>query len=311
MQRIARRFLVSMALAPALMLVTSEVCQSNKDQVASAGLGASWEQGRSAMWELSQQRRLAAALLALKPQRPGVIDAYVVVVGLDADPVFGREAAEAAKVLARRYDAVGRTVLLSAGSKTAPNGSPAFLSASLAAVAGKMNLKEDALILYTTSHGGHDVGIAYRDGDNGYGLIAPQRMAELLTELKIERRLVMISACYSGQFVGALAHPETAIVTAADDDRTSFGCAPGNDWTYFGDALINNELRKAQPFEKAASAATALIGTWEFAGGLTPSKPRLFIGEGAKLWLAKLETRIPPGATPKVGRPALEVGKVP
>ncbi|MFM9852733.1 MAG: C13 family peptidase [Sphingomonadaceae bacterium] len=311
MQRTVKQLVVSSALVAASLLLGSATCQSNKSPEEGAGQGASWEQGRSATWELSQQKRLASALLSLKPQRPGVIDAYLVVVGLDADPVFGREAAEAAKVLARRYDAVGRTILLSAGSPTAPNGSPAFLAASLAAVAAKMNLKEDALVLYTTSHGGHDVGLAYRDGENGYGLIAPQRMAALLAELKIERRLVMISACYSGQFVGALAHPDTAIVTAADDDRTSFGCAPGNDWTYFGDALINNELRKRQPFEKAAAAATALISSWEFAEGLTPSKPRLFIGESARLWLAKLEARIPPGTTPKVGRPALESSKVP
>jgi hypothetical protein len=296
--------MVGLAAAPVLCLTGSTTCQSDQSAEAGAARGASWEQGRSATWELSQQRRLTAALLALKPQRPGLIDAYVVVVGLDADPVFGREAAEAAKVLSRRYDAVGRTILLAAGSPTAPNGSPAFLSASLAAVAAKMNLKEDALILYTTSHGGQDVGLAYRDGDKGYGFVAPQRMADIMTELKIERRLVMISACYSGQFVGALAHPDTAIMTAADDDRTSFGCAPGNDWTYFGDALINTELRKPQPFEKAANAATAIISSWEFADGLTPSKPRLFIGEGAKGWLAKLEARIPALATAKVGRPA-------
>ena len=37
----------------------------------------------------------------------GVVDAYVVVAALDADPVFNREAREAGRVLARRFDAAG------------------------------------------------------------------------------------------------------------------------------------------------------------------------------------------------------------
>jgi Peptidase C13 family len=290
----------------ALLLAIPAAAQVGTNDIDGANKGVSWEQNRSPAWELGQSQRLVTALAALKPERKGIVDAYVIVVGLDADPVFGREASETAKVLARRYDAVGRTVLLSAGSPSLPNGSPSHLSAALAAVAAKMNLKEDALILYTTSHGGPGIGIAYRDGASGYGLIAPQRLAGLLSELKIERRLVMVSACYSGQFVAALATPDSAILTAADDDRTSFGCAPGNDWTFFGDALINNELRKAQPLEQATNAAFALIGGWELSKGLTASKPRSFIGDTAKLWLATLEKRIPAGTTAKVGRPAIE-----
>jgi hypothetical protein len=300
------RNLQFMALVGALFAAGAALAQNAGSDIEGANKGISWEAGRSPAWELAQRQRLVSTLAALKPQRPGVVDAYVIVVGLDADPVFGRESAETAKVLARRFDAVGRTILLSAGSTTAPNGSPPHLSAALAAVAAKMNLKEDALILYTTSHGAPGIGLAYRDGTSGYGMIAPQRMASLLADLKIERRLVMVSACYSGQFVTALATPDSAIVTAADNDRTSFGCAPGNDWTFFGDALINHELRKSQPLESAANAAITLINGWEYAKGLTSSKPRIFIGEGAKLWLALLEKRMPAGTTAKVGRPAIE-----
>src|SRR4051812_14863401 len=57
-------------------------------------------------------QRLQAALSRLQPQRPGVVDAYVVVAALDADPVFNREAREAGRVLARRFDAQGRTLVL-------------------------------------------------------------------------------------------------------------------------------------------------------------------------------------------------------
>jgi Peptidase C13 family len=294
----------------ALLCATSVFAQVSEENVAAANRGFATTQGRSAAWHLAEHRRLAASIAALKPQRPGIVDAYVMVAGLDDDDVFGREAAEAARVLSRRYDAVGRTVLISAGTgardTSAPNGTPGNLATMLAAVASRMNVKEDVLILYTTSHGAPRIGIASKDGKNGYGMIAPLRLAELINELGIERRMVMISACYSGQFVTPLATPSSAIITAADDNRTSFGCAPSNDWTFFGDALINTALRKPQATEAAVSEAFTLIGGWEFTKGLTSSLPRSFIGDQAKLWLAALEKRMPTAATAKVGRPAIE-----
>lgn len=289
---------------------TAPPCQNDVQNQAAANRGFSSEQGRSAAWHYTQLQKLNAAISALKPQRPGVVDAYVIVIGLDADPVFGREAAEAARVLSRRYDAVGRTVLLAAGTGAAnpqvPNGSPQHLATSLAAIATRMDVNEDALILYATSHGGPGIGMVYRDGDSGYGLLSPDRMATLLRELNISRRMILISACYSGEFVTPLASDQSAIITASDDDRTSFGCAPGNDWTFFGDALINQALRGGDTIETAANKAFALIGEWEFAKGLTPSKPRMFIGSGAKSWLSALEKRQPAGATARVGKPAFE-----
>jgi hypothetical protein len=102
-----------------------------------------------------------------------------------------------------------------------------------------------------------------------------------------------------------MATPESVIVTASDDDRSSFGCAPGNDWTYFGDAMINNAMRKPTAFEPATVEAFSLIAGWENDRDLTPSQPRLFVGPNAKPWLTALETRLP-AATARVGRPAIE-----
>lgn len=280
--------------------------QISPQDVASAQKGMSWDQGRSAQWHLDQQRKLATALAALKPQRGGTVDAYVLIAGLDADPVFGREASETAKVLARRYDAAGRTVLLASGTTTAPDGSPPNLAAGLAAIAERMDKAEDVLVLYATAHGAPGIGIVYKDSDKGYGMIAPQRLAALLDELGIRRRLIIVSACFSGQFVDALAEPHSVVLTAADNDRTSFGCTPSNDWTYFGDALINQQLRTPAKLESAASDAYRTISEWEFAAGLTSSKPRIFVGRDARIWLSQLEARIPVGSTARVGRPAVE-----
>lgn len=277
------------------------------DSAAQADMGIDVERDRAAAWSLAEHRRLAAALAALKPQRRGVADAYVVVAGLDSDAVFGREAREAARVLQHRYGAQGRTILL-AGSdgradSTHPMGSPANLSVALARVAELMDPAEDVLVLYTTSHGA-PFGIYYNDGDQGYGAISPARLWRELSALGIRNRLVLISACYAGVFVPLLSSDTTAIITAASAERTSFGCHADNDWTFFGDALVNHALRRPVPLAAAAAEARGLIAGWEARGRLEPSEPQVSIGAGAAAWLARLEARLPPATAP-VGRPAV------
>lgn len=297
-----------LALVGALFVTSAASAQVSPQEVAAANRGIVTEQGRDAAWHYAQHRLLGSAINALKPQRPGVVDAYVVVAGLDSDPVFGRETAQTAKVLARRFDAVGRTIVLAAGNgagdATIPDGSPANFEVALGAIAAKMDLKEDVLILYTTSHGAPEVGLAYRDGDHGYGWIGPRRLADLLNGAGISRRLVMLSACFSGEMLPYLVNDSSVVVTAADRDQTSFGCAPGNDWTFFGDALINTALRTPQPFDTAIAQAFDLIRNWEISKRLQPSRPQFYTGSAAYLWLQALEKRMPADATPKVGRPA-------
>jgi hypothetical protein len=62
-------------------------------------------------------------------------------------------------------------------------------------------------------------------------------------------------------------------VTAAAEDRTSFGCAADNDWTYFGDAMINRELRKPQPLAAAFAETVGLVSSWDAQGAAVPSNP--------------------------------------
>jgi hypothetical protein len=285
------------------------LAQSTFNPIEAAKNGWSAEQDRSPEWLLAQHRKMDGAIAALLPQKKGVVDTYVIAIALDSDPVFAREASEAAKVLSRRYNAAGRTILMVAGAdeKAAgiPQGSPDNLAKALAAVAARMDAKEDVLLLYTTSHGDPQTGLAYRDGTKGVGMIAPVRMAALLDDNRFKRKIVLISACYSGTFVPLLTSADSVIVTAASSRRTSFGCAPGNDWTFFGDALINHALRKSQAFEKASEEALSLIQTWETQHKLQSSDPQVFVGESAQSWLGPLETRIPKAATIPVGQPAV------
>jgi len=276
---------------------------------ASLDLGPNLERGRPARAELAEHRRLVAALAGLAPQRKGVVDAYVLAIGLDSDPVFGREAREAAKVLTRRFDAGGRTLVLAGsdgrGGPLLPMGSLHALSLGLARIAELMDPEEDVLVLYSTSHG-IPAGITYHDGDEGYGVLTPARLAALLGELGIRNRLLILSACYSGVFVPVLWSDTTALFTAASAGRTSFGCAADNDWTFFGDAMINRALRKPQPLAAASTEALRLVGEWEGARRYEPSYPQVSIGSRVDGWLRPLEARMPKTATAPVGKPAAE-----
>jgi hypothetical protein len=277
--------------------------------VQQADGGTQIERDRAPRHALAEHRRLARALAPLLPHRKGVVDAYVLSVALDSDPVFGREAREAGKVLSRRYDAAGRTVVLGGSDGSAPSplpmGSPVHIEAALARIAELMNPAEDVLILYTTSHGA-PFGIVYSDGNEGYGAISPDRLARLLDAFGIHRRLLIVSACYSGVFVPVLSGPQTVIVSAASSDRSSFGCIAENDWTFFGDALINRALRKPQPLGPAVDEAVGLIAGWERQSDLKPSLPQQSMGVEVRQWLAPLEARMPKGATQPVGRPSAD-----
>jgi hypothetical protein len=68
------------------------------------------------------------------------------------------------------------------------------------------------------------------------------------------------------------------VFTAAAHDRTSFGCLPENDWTYFGDAFMNQTLRQNRTLPDAFATAKMLIESWEARENIRPSLPQSYIG---------------------------------
>ncbi|GAA4039445.1 C13 family peptidase [Parerythrobacter jejuensis] len=275
----------------------------------SLALGPELRRNLSVQDILQERRRLDAALAELQPHRPGTVDAYVLTVALDSDPVFSRETREAGRVLGRRYGADGRTLVLAGpdgrGGDNLPQGSITALTLGLARIAELMDPEEDVLVLYSTSHG-LPMGVAYHYGDTGYGILSPKRLFKILEELEIKRRILMISACYSGVFVEPLKSADTAILTAAHAERPSFGCRAENDWTYFGDALINRALRKPVNLSDASREAQLEIAKWEKSSRLRPSLPQVVIGENVAEWLTSLEAAMPATATEPVGQPSFK-----
>lgn len=256
--------------------------------------------------------RIAAALGKLKPQRPGVIDAFVIVAALDADPVFGREAREAGRVLASRFDAGGRTIVLAEDEGEAradAAGTPSNLALALARATTLMDGKEDVLVLYTTSHGTPRAGLNYKHPVHGDGVIAPDQLAAMLASQEPKNRLIILQACFSGQFIPALTSPRTVVATAASSMHSSFGCSADNDWTFFGHALINQAMRKADTFARQFRRAVVTIIGWEQKLGIQPSSPQIVIGKDTSAWLVALDSRAGAVPTTPVGRPPSELGQ--
>ncbi len=294
-----RRALTAFALPFVWLTTGSAIGQTfSIERPEARASGAGVEQTPTAL--LADHRRLNAALAAVKPGRRGVVDAFVVVAGLDSDAVFGREAREAGRVLSRRFDAAGRTIVLTAEDENAP-ASPANLAMALARV-GELAGPEDVVVVYTTSHGTAAQGITFNDRARGQGTILPAQLKAMLDDAGVANRLVIVSACYSGIFVPRLADSRSVVISAAAADRSSFGCDPGNDWTFFGDALLNRAMRKAQPLSAAFDEARASVAGWEAADKFLASNPQISVGKDVATWLGPIEARMPRKATAPVGR---------
>ena len=199
------------------------------------------------------------------------VKSAVVALALWSDPVFRSEAEGAASVLARRYGNGGPVVVRSNTRATRVNG-PEGIAAALRLGARGLDPGRDVLILLLTSHGAPD-GIA----DKGGGveeLVPPDRLAHLLAGSPVRHKVLIVSACFSGTYT-ALAGPDTLVLTAADSTHPSFGCQPEAHWTYFGDALFNQALRRDGSLPAAFAAARAIVARREAAQGFAPSNPQI------------------------------------
>lgn len=214
-----------------------------------------------------QVDKMSAAFSALAPQRKGVTDTYVMSVSFWNDPVFESEAKEAAAILARRFDAGDRTIVLSAGKGQGPRAYPAAtpnnFNAALGRIGKTMDPAEDLLVLFMTSHGGQDGAIAVQEKNRMGGALRALNLRQSLAQAGIRNKVIIVSACFSGHFILPFSDADSLVLTAAAADKTSFGCEPSRDWTYFGDALFNHALRGGQSLLEGYDEALGLIDVWE------------------------------------------------
>lgn len=230
-------------------------------------------------------RQMGASLEALQPQRPGQLDVYLIVASLWGDPVFEREASQAEAILRQHFGAEGRSILLSAGGqgeRPYPAATPANIAAAIGQVGSLIDPAEDLVVVFITSHGSPDGSVSLRENNRMGAAMRPAHMRDMLAGANIRNRVVIVSACFSGAFIAPLMDDNTIVLTAAAPDRSSFGCQPQRDWTFFGDAFFNRSVRSGTTLITAFDEAKVLIERWEREQNLTPpSNPQRHVGRRA------------------------------
>ena len=156
-----------------------------------------------------------------------------------------------------------------------PMASRTSIRSSLQAISEKMNIEDDILFLYMSSHGSPSFDFSLNQERMTLTDIAAKELKDYLAELPIKWKVIVISACYSGGFIDELKDDHTLIITSASHDKTSFGCADENTFTYFGRAFFKESLTANSNFGAAFEQAKALIHKWEEEQEVTHSEPQI------------------------------------
>lgn len=230
------------------------------------------------------QALLRDTIAGLAAQRPGKVDLYVVGVAGDGNEnVFRNEVNYLSDLMAQRFAAANHVVSLvnhidSLGDAERPLATLDNLRSALDGVAHVMDVDEDVLLLFVTTHGTAEHELVLDLYPVFEQTIDPRQLRAALDHSGIRNRVVVVSSCYSGGFVPALADDDTLVITAAAADRTSFGCGDDTTATYFGRAWLVDGLNHSDTFVGAYDVATRQIAQRERAGDFRPSLPQISVG---------------------------------
>jgi hypothetical protein len=135
----------------------------------------------------------------------------------------------------------------------------------------------EGCLVFATSHG------AYHDGL----VLAPSE--DFLTPVALDRALtrgcgetptvVIISGCFSGDFVKPpMARANRIVLTAAREDRPSFGCGAGFEYTVYDRCLLES-MDRAGTWRAAYAMIRACVSAREKELRYPASEPRAWFGE--------------------------------
>jgi hypothetical protein len=137
-------------------------------------------------------------------------------------------------------------------------------------------------LLYFSSHGSPDGMVL------GNGWLTPRQLARMVDRgCGARPTVVVVSACFSGAFVPALAGRNRLIITAARRDRSSFGCGQTDRYPYFDECVLSvwPRVDGFVALGRAASACVAARERREHVG--PPSEPQLRVGAAIASTLPK------------------------
>jgi hypothetical protein len=244
----------------------------------------------------AQSGLLDANWAGVQPQRAGVADLFFVgLAPYGTQDVFGNELRTVSRVMRERFDAAGRAMLLSNDPLTLgdlPIASATNLRATLERAGKVMDVQEDILFLYITTHGSESGELSVELPPLRLAQIRPAALARMLHDSGIKWKVVVISACYSGGYIEPLRDDNTLIITATDARSQSFGCDNGEDLTWFGRAYFDEALRRTRSFTEAFDFARAAVAQREREQKLPASNPQMAVGVAMREKLRELEARL-------------------
>jgi hypothetical protein len=134
-------------------------------------------------------------------------------------------------------------------------------------------------LVFLTSHGSRE-GLVLRDDFENDRSLSPSTLGRILDEgCGSAPTVAIVSGCFSGIFIaGATEAPNRIILTAARDDRTSFGCGHEFQYTYFDDCMFQ-AWPKSQTWVALYRAIQVCVRDKERAVNAVPSEPQAYFGD--------------------------------
>ncbi len=250
---------------------------------------------------MAQHGLLQRQLDDLATQDPERVDAYLLAFGGDgSEDVFRNEIDYVEALFERRFGMQGRTMALlnhPSTVSTRPLATLSNLRAALQGLGERMDLEQDLLLLFLTSHGSEDHELFVNLLGLPLDQVTPVDLKRALADSGIRWKVLIVSACYSGGFIEHLADSSTLVITAARADRSSFGCGPDSDFTYFGRALFINALNQTTDLLAAFELAKAEVTRREGDEERLASEPQIasnpLIEAVLDLWQSQLDAGPP------------------
>ena len=255
-----------------------------------------------------QGQMLDYRLGELEHERAGVEDIYFIGVSpYGLQDTFANELGVVRELMDERFDTAGRSLLLVNHPATLaelPVATTTNLRTAIDRVAAGVNVEEDVLFLFLTTHGSENNELAFELPPLRLQQLTPTALARTLNDSGVKWKVIVISACYSGGFVEPLKDDHTLIITAADATHQSFGCDYSSDFTWFSKAYFDQALRRTFSFTDAFAQARSAVAEREKEQGLEPSNPQMFVGAAIKGKLESLAKRLQARAA--AARPAIQ-----
>jgi len=161
----------------------------------------------------------------------------------------------------------------------------------LNATSAKMDIENDVVMVYLTSHGSKDGKLSASFWPINPEPMNAVQLKEILDESNIKWRIIFVSACYSGTFIEPLKTDYSLIITASSKDKTSFGCDNERELTYFAEAYFKEALPKSDSIVTAFAAAKTWVTEKEISEEKEPSDPQIYIGDQMQKYLELFESQ--------------------